>query len=82
MIKVKQLYVKFSDDDGHSYLVRKEDAFALTEVLERIEESYSEHDDEFVYYEQIEDAYNMFGVRNVEGEEVFIVLPEDVIKEK
>ena len=79
-MKVKQLYVDISDDDGHTYLIKKEDASAFEKALSRIEDSYSEHNDEDIYYEEFNDLIEYFEGKVLEGEQVFVVLPEDIIE--
>ena len=50
MYKVKQLYVVFDDDSGHKYLIPKDEYGAFEKCLSRIEDSYSEHKAEDIYY--------------------------------
>lgn len=51
MYQVNELYETFKDDDGHTYLVSKSNAVGFFKSLDAIEESYSEHKDEYVFYE-------------------------------
>ena len=80
MYKVKQLYVVFDDDDGHKYLIPKDEYGAFVKCLSRIEEAYSEHKDEDIYYDELNDILEAFSDQRLEGEEVFIVLPNDLIE--
>ena len=80
MYKVKQLYVDVSDDDGHTYLIKLEDIEAFEKELSRIEEAYSEHKDEDVYYDELTDILDAFSDQRLEGEEVYVVLPNDLIE--
>ena len=80
MKKVKQLYICYTDDDGHRYLIKKEDVFAFEEHLETIEDSFRQHHDYEIFYEQYNAVLDYFNAKTLEGEEHFIVLPEDVIE--
>ena len=80
MKKVKQLYISYTDDDGHRYLIKKEDVFAFEEHLENIEDSFRQHRDYEIFYEQYNAVLDYFNAKTLEGEEHFIVLPEDVIE--
>lgn len=81
MIKVKQLYVVFDDGDGHKYLIPKEDYSKFDKAYTRIEDSYEEHQDEDVFYEELDDLLEAFSDGVLEGERVYIVLEEDLVKE-
>jgi len=78
--KVKQMYVIFDDAGGHKYLIPKDEYGAFIKCLSRIEESYSEHKDEDIYYDELNDILEAFSDQRLEGEEVFVVLPDDLIK--
>ena len=78
--KVKQMYVIFDDDGGHKYLIPKDEYGAFVKCLSRIEESYSEHKDEDIYYDELNDILDAFADQRLEGEEVYIVLDEHVIE--
>lgn len=80
MYKVKQLYVVFDDDSGHKYLIPKDEYGAFDKCLSRIEDSYSEHKDEEIYYDELNDILDTFSDQRLEGEEVFVVLPNDLIE--
>ena len=80
MYKVKQLYVDVSDNDGHTYLIKREDIEAFEKCLSRIEESYSEHKDEDIYYDEMKDILDAFSGQRLEGEEVYVVLSNDLIE--
>ena len=82
MIKVKQLYVDVSDDDGHTYLIKREDIKSFEKELKVLEDklnfdfNYGEDD----YYNDFQNLIEYFNAKSLEGEQVFVVLPEDVIK--
>ena len=80
MYKVKQMYAIFDDDGGHKYLIPKDEYGAFIKCLSRIEESYLEHKDEDIYYDELNDILDAFSDQRLEGEEVFVVLPDDLIK--
>ena len=81
MYKVKQMYVIFDDDGGHKYLIPKDEYGTFDECLSRIEESYSEHKDEDIYYDELNDILDAFADQRLEGEEIYVVLPSDLVKE-
>ena len=82
MIKVKQLYVDVSDGDGHTYLIKREDIKSFEKELKVLEDklnfdfNYGEDD----YYNDFQNLIEYFNAKSLEGEQVFVVLPEDVIK--
>ena len=80
MIKVKQLYVVFNDGEGHKYLIPKDEYGAFEKCLSRIEESYSEHKDEDIYYDELNDILDAFADQRLEGEEIYVVLSNDLIE--
>lgn len=80
MNKVKQLYISYTDDCGHRYLIKKEDVFSFEEHLENIEDAFRQHRDEYLFYEQYNIVLDYFNAKRLEGGEHFIVLPEDVIE--
>ena len=80
MFKVKQLYVVFDDGDGHKYLIPKEDYSKFDKAYIRIEDSYEEHKDEDVFYEESNDLLEVFSAGRLEGELYYVVLDEDIIE--
>lgn len=91
MIKVKQLYVLWESDDGDKKLIPKDDYKEFKSKLKTSEKNFDnyimltpfEDQDEDLVEElkcQIYDLIDEYDT--LEGEEVFIVLQEDVIKEK
>ena len=80
MDKVKQLYVVFDDGDGHKYLIPKEDYSKFDKAYTRIEDSYEEHKDEDVFYEESNDLLEVFSDGRLEGELYYVVLSEDLIE--
>ena len=58
----------------------KEDVFAFEEHLENIEDAFNQHRDYEIFYEQYNAVLDYFNAKTLEGEEHFIVLPEDVIE--
>lgn len=80
MIEVKQLYVVFDDGDGHKYLIPKEDYSKFDKAYTRIEDSYEEHKDEDVFYEESNDLLEAFSDGVLEGELHYVVLDEHVIE--
>ena len=82
MIKVKQLYVDVSDDSGHTYLIKLEDIEAFEKELRVLDDklnfdfNYGKDD----YCNDFENLIEYFNAKLLEGGEVFVVLPDDVIK--
>ena len=81
MYKVKQLYVVFDDNSGHKYLIPKDEFGAFEKCLSRIEESFDEHKDEDIYYDELNDILDAFADQRLEGEEVYVVLSNDLIED-
>ena len=80
MIKVKQLYVVFDDGEGHKYLIPKDEYSKFDKAFTRIEDSYDEHQDEDVFYEELNDLLEAFSDGRLEGELHYVVLDEHVIE--
>ena len=80
MFKVKQLYVVFDDDSGRKYLIPKDEYGAFIKSLSRIEESFAEYKDVDVYYDELNDILDAFSDQRLEGEEVYVVLSNDLIE--
>ena len=82
MIKVKQLYVDVSDDDGHTYLIKREDIEAFKKELKVLEDklyfdfNYGEDD----FCNDFENLVEHFNAKSLAGEEAYVVLSEDLIK--
>ena len=81
MYKVKQLYVVFDDGDGHKHLIPKFEYRHFEKALERIKDSFDEHKDEDIYYDELNDILDAFADQRLEGEEVFVVLSNDLIED-
>ena len=82
MYKVKQMYVIFDDDDGHTYLIKREDIGAFKKKLKVLEDklcfdfNYGEDD----YCNDFENLIKYFNAKSLEGEEVYVVLSNDLIE--
>ena len=89
MFKVKQLYVLWTSDYGDKKLIPKDEYDKFIEDLKKAEMLF---DNEVLYtawedrnpdreLELQQDIYNLIDrYDTLEGEEVFVVLPNDVIK--
>lgn len=89
MIKVKQLYVLWTSDYGDKKLIPKDEYDKFIEDLKKAEMLF---DNEVLYtawedrnpereLELQQDIYNLIDkYATLEGEQVFVVLPKDVIK--
>lgn len=75
---VKQLYVVYEDDCGHKYLIPKSEYGKFDKALTRIEESYKEHNDGDIYYDELNDLLDSFSNETLEGETYYVVLEEHV----
>lgn len=89
MIKVKQLYVLWTSDEGDKKLIPKEEYQQFKEDLHQAELLYenvvlytaAEDQCEDRSYELQQDIYNLIDhYETLEGEEVFVVLKDDVIE--
>lgn len=89
MIKVKRLCVLWTSDEGDKKLIPKDEYqefikdLRQAELLFENEVMYTpvEDQDEDRRYELQQDIYNLIDKYDtLEGEEVFVVLPEDVIE--
>ena len=82
MYKVKQLYVDVSNDDGRTYLIKREDIEAFKKELKVLEDklyfdfNYGKDD----YCNDFENLVERFNAKSLEGEEVYVVLSEDLIE--
>ena len=82
MIKVKQLYVDVSDDYGHTYLIKREDIKSFEKELKVLEDklnfdfNYGKDD----YYNDFQNLIEYFNAKSLEGEQVLVVLPDDVVE--
>lgn len=79
MYKTEKLYVIYEDDSCHRHLIPKEYYSAFDKNLTRIEESYDEHGDGDIYYEELNDLLEYFSKHTLEGETYYVLLPEDLI---
>ena len=82
MYKTEKLYTIYEDDSGHRHLIPKEYHNAFDKNLNRIENSYNEHGDEDIYYEELNDLLEYFSKHTLEGEPYYVVLPEDLVTEE
>ena len=82
MYKTDKLYTIYEDDSGHRHLIQKEYHNAFDKNLNRIEDSYNEHGDEDIYYEELNDLLEYFSKHTLEGEPYYVVLPEDLVTEE
>ena len=78
--KVKQLYIVCDDGDGHKYLIPKQEYTRFEKALERVEASFNEHQDEDIYYEELDDLLSYFSKGTLEGELHYVVLENDLIE--
>lgn len=79
-IQVKQLYVAFDDGDGHKHLIPRCEYRHFEKALERVEDAFDEHNDDEIYYEELNNLLEYFSPTRLEGEQVYIVLPEDIVE--
>ena len=76
------LYYIYEDDSGHRYLIPKESQSSFSKALTRVEDSFNEHKDEDVYYEELDDLLSYFSKGCLEGEEYYVVLASELTGEK
>ena len=89
MIKVKQLYVLWVSDEGDRKLIPKDE---YQEFIKDLRQAELLFEDEVMYtpvedqddermYELQQDIYDLIDQYDpLEGEQVFVVLPEDIIE--
>ena len=82
MSKEMPLYYIYEDDSGHRYLIPKESQSSFSKALTRVEDSFEEHKDEDVYYEELDDLLSYFSKGCLEGEEYYVVLASELKGEK
>ena len=82
MNKEIHLYYIYEDDSGHRYLIPKGSQPSFSKALTRVEDSFYEHKDEDVYYEELDDLLSYFSKGCLEGEEYYVVLASDLKGEK
>ena len=87
MYKVKQMYVIFDDDSGHKYLIPKDEYHLFQSTLKSLEHEmnmYRNHGSEMSIEkaEGVEhEIWNLIdSYETLEGEEVFVVLSNDLIE--
>lgn len=91
MYKVKELYALVEDDDGHTYLIQKEDYTKFIIEFNRANyhldsyidsTSFEEQDEDYVYElkQAVWDCYE--GYDRLEGETHYVVLEKDLVTEK
>lgn len=71
-----QLYRIYNDEDGHRYLVPKEEVNTFYNTLDTLEEALDEHGDEDIYYDELNMTLEAFD--RLEGEEFYVVLASDL----
>lgn len=93
MIKVKQLYAIVSDDDGHNYLVPKDDYAKFNQELmdanrnlNRYIESvgFDIHNADEYYVDELQSAIDQCydELHRIEGEKYYVVLKGDITNDK
>ena len=91
MYQVKNLYVVVEDDEGHSYLIPREDYLVFNKCLTKAERDlnnyldshgWDSHDyDEDYAYELRQAVWDCFdGYDRLEGERHYVVLLDDVVE--
>lgn len=78
MNKEIPMYQIYDDGEGHRHLVPREVYQSFSKAVARVEESYEEHEDEDVYYEELDDLLSHFSKGCLEGEEYFVVLASEL----
>lgn len=72
------MYRIYEDDSGHLHLIPKESQSSFSKAVARVEESFTEHKDEDIYYEELDDLLSYFSKGCLEGEEFYVVLASDL----
>ena len=74
-----KLYKEFSDEDGHKYLVPRENYSAMLQALDDLYDMLF-NEDEDTYYIEFDTVLESYDARSFEGEEYFILLDKDIVK--
>ena len=76
------MYVDVSDDDGHTYLIKREDIKSFEKELKVLEDklnfdfNYGKDD----FCNDFEKLIEHFNAKSLTGEEVYVILSEDLIE--
>lgn len=78
MNKEIHMYYIYDDGEGHRYLIPREVYRSFSKAITRVDESFDEHKDEDVYYEELDDVLSHFSKGCLEGEEYYVVLASEL----
>ncbi len=78
MNKELLMYCVYNDGCGHLHLIPKDSCKSFNKAVTRVDESFEEHEDEDIYYEELDDLLSHFSKGCLEGEEYFVVLASDL----
>ena len=79
MYKVKELYVPYSDGDGHTYLIPRKEWRRFEKWIEHVEDSYAAHDNYEIYIEELNEVLEHFCNTQLEGQRHYIMLESDLL---
>lgn len=80
MSKEFKLYYVYEDDSGHRYLIPKDEVSQFYNILADLEASLDEHQDEDIYYDELNMTLESYD--RLEGEEHYVVLASDLKGDK
>lgn len=76
MNKELNLYHVYEDDSGHRYLIPKYEVNQFYNILADLEASLDDHQDEDIYYDELNMVLESYG--RLEGEEYFVILASEL----
>lgn len=77
MYKVKNLYVVWEDDDGHRYLIPKDDYSGFESCIDNLEEVRGDIGEE-CYYDELNTILDELSHGLLEGESYYVVFDKDI----
>lgn len=76
MSKELKLYHVYCDGYGHRYLIPKDEVNTFYDVLDSLDESFDEHGDEVIYFDELNMTLEAYD--RLEGEDCYVVLAKDL----
>ena len=76
MSKELKLYHVYYDGYGHRYLIPKEEVNTFYDILDSLDESFDEHGDEVIYFDELNMTLEVYD--RLEGEDYYVVLVSDL----
>ena len=71
-----KLYHIYDDGEGHKYLIPKDEVNSFYDILDTLQESFDEHEDEGIYFYELNMTLEVYD--RLEGEDYYVVLAKDL----